>query len=246
MRPLIGIPCATEKSGDDRLPARFAMSQSYCVALERAGAAPLLIPLLHDGDVLRTLYDQIDGLFLAGGGDVDPGWYGEQPHPKLGEVDLLRDQVEMMMARWALAEGKPIMAICRGIQALNVVAGGTLYQDLPSQYPAGIDHNWHLKQPRNYRAHAVELVPDSRLAQMLSCQTVWVNSLHHQAIKDLAPNFRVSAVSTDGVIEGIEHLNGSFAVGVQWHPEALALEDAAMQRLFDTFVGEVRAWKMRR
>ncbi len=243
MRPLIGIPCHNEKSRDDKFPPRFVMSHSYCWALERAGAAPLLIPLLNSEAVLRTLYEQLDGLFLAGGGDVDPARYGERPHPKLWEVDILRDRVEIIMARWALADQKPIMAVCRGIQALNVAAGGSLYQDLPSQHPSGVEHNWHLKRPRNYRAHTVELVPDSRLASLLGTQTVRVNSLHHQAVKDVAPGFRVSAVAPDGVIEGIEQVNGCFALAVQWHPEVLALEDAAMQRLFDAFVAEARGWK---
>ncbi|OGO42618.1 MAG: hypothetical protein A2Z04_08985 [Chloroflexi bacterium RBG_16_57_9] len=246
MRPLIGIPCHNDKSRDEKIPPRFAMSQSYCWALERAGAAPMLIPLLHNEEVLRTLYEQMDGLLLAGGGDVDPARYGERPHSKLWEVDILRDRVEIITARWALADKKPILAVCRGIQALNVAAGGSLYQDLPSQHPSHNDHNWHLKQPRNYRAHQVSVVPDSKLAKVLGTQSVMVNSLHHQAVKEVAPGFRINAIAPDGVIEGMEHVNGCFALAVQWHPEVLAIEDAGMQRLFDALVEESRNRKVTR
>ena len=129
--PFIGIPTHNERSKEDKFPPRYAMSQSYTWAVEEVGGAPFLVPLLQDKNTLRTLYDQMDGLLLAGGGDLDPARYGEAPHPNLLDVDVLRDRVETIMTQWALAEGKPLLAICRGVQMLNVTAGGTLYQDLP-------------------------------------------------------------------------------------------------------------------
>jgi putative glutamine amidotransferase len=220
-------------------PPSFLMTQVYIKRLEAAGAAPIVIPLLEHEPALRAIYERLDGLFLAGGDDVDPSHYGEAPHPKLGEVNRNRDRVELRLLRWGLEDRLPILAVCRGIQVLNVGAGGTLYQDIQAQIPTAMRHSYHKIKPRNYRAHGVTIEPDSRLAKLMGCHVADVNSLHHQAVKDVAPGFRVTARATDGVIEGIECLNGHFAVGVQWHPEALAEEDSTMQALFDGFVDEI-------
>jgi putative glutamine amidotransferase len=178
----------------------------------------------------------LDGLFLAGGNDMDPATYGEAPHAALGSLNRDRDRVEMMLTQWALENQLPVLAVCRGIQVLNVSAGGTLYQDITAQVRGAMQHQYHQLQPRNYRAHVVAVEPDSRLFRLVGAPAVRVNSLHHQAVKDVASGFRITARATDGIIEGIERRNGHFAVGVQWHPEALAEEDAAMQAIFDGFV----------
>lgn len=244
--PFIGIPTHNERSREDKFPPRYAMSQSYTWALEEVGAAPFLVPLLADKTTLRTLYDQMDGLLLAGGGDLDPARYGEAPHPNLLDVDVLRDRVETIMTQWALAEGKPLLAICRGIQMLNVTAGGTLYQDVPTMRPTNLTHQWHLLRPRHYRAHPVDVTPNTRLARALGATRVLVNSLHHQAIKDVAPGFVVNATASDGLIEGIESPNGTYVVGVQWHPEVLAIEDPAMRQIFVSFVEAAREYRGQR
>ncbi|MFN8496616.1 MAG: gamma-glutamyl-gamma-aminobutyrate hydrolase family protein [Anaerolineae bacterium] len=243
--PLIGIPTHNERSKEDKVPPRYAMSQSYTWALEEVGGAPILLPLLQNKAILRQLYDQLDGLLLAGGGDLDPARYGEAPNPYLWDVDVLRDRVETIMTLWALEDGKPILAICRGVQMLNVASGGTLYQDVPSMRPSPITHNWHLKRPRHYRAHHVDVKPGTRLHDILGAR-VQVNSLHHQAVKDVAPGFVPNAIAPDGLVEGIEKAGTTFVVGVQWHPEVLAIEDAGMRQLFAAFVDEARAWKARR
>jgi putative glutamine amidotransferase len=240
MQPLIGIPCHNDKAQAEDYPPRFVMSQGYVWALQSAGAIPILIPLLTDQAALRDLYERLDGLLLAGGGDLDPSTYGEHPHPKLWEVDLLRDRVELTLARWAMVDDLPILAVCRGIQTLNVAAGGSLYQDVPSQCPSSIEHNWHRRQPRNYRAHTVEVAPGSRLAALIGAGTVAVNSLHHQAVKEVGQDLTATAVAPDGLVEAIESTNHHFVLGVQWHPEVLAQEDPRMQALFDTFVAEAR------
>ncbi len=244
--PFIGIPTHNERSKEDKFPPRYAMSQSYTWAVEEVGGAPFLVPLLQDKNTLRTLYDQMDGLLLAGGGDLDPARYGEAPHPNLLDVDVLRDRVETIMTQWALAEGKPLLAICRGVQMLNVTAGGTLYQDLPTLRPSNLVHQWHLLRPRHYRAHAVDVQPGTRLERIFGAPRVQVNSLHHQAVKDVAPGFVVNAVASDGLIEGIESPNGHFVVGVQWHPEVLAIEDPSMRQLFAAFVEEAAAYRAQR
>jgi putative glutamine amidotransferase len=219
------------------------MTKVYIQCLEAAGTAPIIIPLLEHEEALRAIYEQLDGLFLAGGVDVDPSLYGEAPHPRLGDVNRHRDHVEITLLRWALEDGLPVLAVCRGIQVLNVAAGGTLYQDIEAQVPNAIRHNYHKIKPRNYRAHEVTVEPNTRLSEVMGTRMVRVNSLHHQAVRDVAPGFRVTARAADGVIEGIEQVNGHFVVGVQWHPEALAEEDAAMQALFDTFINEIKELK---
>lgn len=239
--PIVGVPSHSyDRVLDGTYPPSFLMTQVYIQRLGLAGAAPIIVPLLRSDDALRAIYERLDGLFLAGGVDVDPSYYGESPHPKLGDVNRDRDRVELALLRWALEDDMPILAVCRGIQVLNVAAGGTLYQDIEAQVPHAIRHNYHKVKPRNYRAHEVTVEPGSRLSTVMGTQAISVNSLHHQAVKDVAPTFRATARAVDGIIEGIEGLNGHFAVGVQWHPEALAEEDAAMQALFDRFVDAIR------
>jgi putative glutamine amidotransferase len=201
----------------------------------------VLIPLNLDDGALRAIYERLDGLLLAGGVDVHPRHYGEAVHEKCGEIDEARDAVELTLTRWALAEGLPILAICRGIQVLNVAAGGTLYQDIAAQMPDSLKHDYWPDYPRNLLPHQVTVNNDSHLAAILGGTQMAVNSLHHQAVKDLAPNFTVVARSPDGLIEAIEVNDHPFALGVQWHPEEL-LEDAPpMRRLFEEFVSAARS-----
>jgi putative glutamine amidotransferase len=238
--PIIGVPSYGHAKPPRGYPPSFVVPQSYIRCLEAAGAAPLIVPLLRAEGALRAIYATLDGLLLAGGGDVDPRLYGEEPHPKLRDVDPERDRVELLLLRWAFEDDLPVLAICRGIQVLNVAAGGTLYQDIAAQCPWAMRHNHYRSRPRDYRAHEVNIEPGSRLFHLLGTRRLAVNSMHHQAVKDPAPGLRVSARAEDGLIEGIESSEHRFVVGVQWHPEALAHQDPVMQRLFDGFVEAVR------
>jgi putative glutamine amidotransferase len=209
----------------------------------RAGAAPLLIPNLTDKTLLRTFYDLFDGLLLSGGEDVDPAHYGEARHEKCGPVSPDRDEVELTLTRWAIVEGKPLLAICRGIQVLNVALGGSLYQDIQAQVQGAGKHDWRAGTPRNDLSHTVMVVPQTRLAHILGALNspgplYWVNSLHHQAIKDVAPGLTVAARAPDGIVEAVEVEGHPFAIGVQWHPEELAADsmDVRAQRMFDALV----------
>lgn len=235
MRPLIGITCATHSSESGR--RWFGLYQSYARAIALAGGAPVLIPTLgaSETDSLRRLFDSLDGLLLPGGADLQPSTYGAEPQPHLGEVDPELDETEIQLARWALAERVPVLGICRGQQTLNVAAGGTLYQDIPSDLPDALPHR---VEPRNAMAHHIEVQADSRLADLLGATSVPVNSLHHQAVRDVAANFEVVARAPDGVIEGLEHSDHPFAVSVQFHPEDLVPGHEASERLLTRFINE--------
>jgi putative glutamine amidotransferase len=240
-RPIIGIPTQTQEADPGHLPRCWIMSQRYINVLAEAGAVPWLIPLLtKDTDTLRAIYDRLDGLFLTGGVDVDPSRYGEEKRPSCGRTDADRDATELQLVKWAIADRKPILAVCRGFQVLNVAFGGTLFQDVGEQYPNAIKHDHFPKSdgtpPRDYISHKVRVAPDSRLASYLGADQAPVNSMHHQGIKQLAPGLAANAWAPDGLIEGIEGTNGTFLIAVQWHPEELAHSDAGMRRLFTAFV----------
>jgi len=234
MSPLIGIPC---RATDDPAP-RFFNNQSYVRALEAAGGSAVLIPLLADQAALRAIYERLDGVLLAGGGDIEPGRYGDaERHPTLFGLDAAQDEVETILTRWALTDGRPLLAICRGIQVLNVAVGGTLWQDVPSQWPSDVDHPGK-DRPRSAVNHLVTIEPRSRLAAIVGGEPLGVNSFHHQAIRQLAPGFVVTALAPDGVIEAIESPGSRFALGVQFHPEEMWLVSERLARLFRAFVQE--------
>lgn len=237
MKPLIGISCGTFHDRD-WCPPSFGHRQTYVDAVLRAGGAPMLLPPVQDELILRELFSRLDGLLLAGGGDIEPARYGAEPHENLGTVDPLRDSAELPMARWAVAEGKPVLGICRGIQVINVALGGTLYQDLPSQVDGNLAHNLsYEREDWTLLAHDLRLAQDSRLRQLLGVERLLVNSLHHQAVREVAPGLRAVAWAADGVIEAVEGVGEGFVLGVQCHPEALqGGADPRWQAVFAAFV----------
>jgi putative glutamine amidotransferase len=237
--PVIGITTQTLEAIPDQLPRCWIMSQRYVNVLTAAGALPWVIPLLEGNEAaLRGIHERLDGLFLPGGVDIDPGAYGEPRTSLCGRVDPARDWAELLLVRWALADKKPVLAVCRGAQLVNVAVGGALYQDVGAQHPDAIKHD-HFPiggRRRDELAHEVRLVPGSRLQRLLGVESLAVNSMHHQGISRLAPGLVPVATSPDGLIEGVESGNGQFLIGVQWHPEDLVDVDPRMKRLFDAFV----------
>jgi putative glutamine amidotransferase len=240
-RPVIGIATQTLPGTPGQLPPCWIMGQRYVNVLRESGGIPWLIPLIPDDTAtLREIFARLDGIFLTGGVDVDPAQYGEEKQTFCGTTDPPRDAVELTLLRWAMAANKPVLAVCRGIQALNVACGGTLYQDVTQQVPTAIKHDYFpTKDNPNCRgdlAHPITVRLDTRLGRILGAENVPVNSMHHQAIKRLGQGLVASAFAPDGVIEGVEGVDGRFLVAVQWHPEELADRDPGMRRLFTSFL----------
>jgi putative glutamine amidotransferase len=212
---------------------------SYCknaAAIERAGGLPVLIPSSLQEETLRAIYERLDAVLLPGGGDVNPSQYKSEVNAELHSVSDERDAMELSMAKWALADDLPVLGICRGIQLLNVAMGGSLVQDIPSKLHSDLRHDLEGDEPRNTFLHEVELKADSRLATILGDTQFKVNSIHHQALRDVAPNAKVVGTAPDGIVEAIEVPDKHFVMAVQWHPEDLLDDDERMEKLFKAFV----------
>lgn len=244
-RPVIGIATQTLPPIPGERPPCWVMGYRYVEALRAVGAVPWVIPLLpHDPDTLEEIFSRLDGVFLTGGVDVDPTRYGEPRSPLCGTSDPDRDAVEIRLLRYAIEKDLPVLAVCRGIQILNVTCGGTLYQDVAAQVPAALKHDYFptpQNPSRTYLAHDVTVKPNTRLGRVLGAGVVPVNSMHHQAIKDLAPGLVPNAYAPDGIIEGVEGVDRRYVIAVQWHPEELADTQPEMRRLFTSFVEEAAA-----
>ncbi|MBQ0069516.1 MAG: gamma-glutamyl-gamma-aminobutyrate hydrolase family protein, partial [Bacteroidales bacterium] len=229
MRPLIGISASTGKTTS-------VVGQNYYNAVLRAGGIPVIIPVDTTTAYLAEVVKELDGLLLVGGVDVDPSFYGEVAHEKLGEVDTLRDVNELKLIRLASNRNIPILGVCRGEQILNVALGGTLIQDIPSLVE---DQSLtHRVTAGNQRIHTIDIVPGSILHKILGKTSLEVNSAHHQAVNKPANGAQVAARSADGVVEAIDFYPCRRILGVQWHPEGFKGEDEDMNKIFNFFVGE--------
>ncbi|MDR2765360.1 MAG: gamma-glutamyl-gamma-aminobutyrate hydrolase family protein [Tannerella sp.] len=237
--PLIGISVTRTSSGGSQLGA------TYIQAVLKAGGTPVLIPVMNDTKALLQTVRHLDGLILSGGGDVNPPWYDEAPHPYLGKVDLLRDTYEFRLLKLASDRNLPTLGICRGEQVMNVYFGGTLYQDIPSQRKANTGTNHRQSLPADKVSHTVSVMPGSQLAAIIGEGTKAVNSLHHQAVKEVAPGFRVTAYAPDSVVEAIEAWPVRPMLGVQWHPEQLTMSgDTVMEKLLRFLVAKADTFRL--
>ena len=223
-----GIPLRPFSAAD--VPPKLALNRAYFDALEEAGCDIVAIPILRDVSRLRFHYELLDALVLPGGADVEPRRYGAVARADCGLYTMPElDEAEFTLLRWAIADGMPVLAICRGIQVLNVACGGTLWQDLNVERVTRIGHD---REPRDLLAHGLDVEPNSLLARAVGATHLEVNSLHHQAIRDLGAGLRAVATSDDGLIEGVELLDRPFVVGIQCHPEELAPKHEWARRLF--------------
>lgn len=236
--PIIGIAGnkQTPGSGDFFDTTLSYTPEGFVRAIQKVGGLPLILPI-STPELASQYISRIDKLLLTGGQDIAPQLYHEEPHPKMGQIDLERDLFEQALITEALKQNKPIFAVCRGFQLLNVYFGGTLYQDL-SLYP-----NWkinHLQTNTNpiYPTHSVRIEDTGYLASIIKKPSLMVNSYHHQAIKELAPNLTATAYSKDNLIEALEYPEKRI-IGVQWHPELSYLTDENNFNLFNFFVHQL-------
>jgi putative glutamine amidotransferase len=236
-RPLIGITASSIEQRGSAFGEVYTLTRKYAEGVLRTGGVPVIVPYNLDEESLQVLFERLDGLLLSGGGDIDPATYGEPAHPATNEIEVDRDRVELALARGGVEKGKPFLAICRGIQVLNVALGGTLIQDIPSEVPDALEHSFERGiVERGYHAHPVKIAADSRLAQVMQTESAQANSWHHQAIKQAASTLQVTAYAPDGVIEAVEVPGRRFAIGVQWHPEWLFEDQPEQRRLFEGLV----------
>ena len=246
-RPLIGVTTSEVRVPEHVDPAphadpprrEIALGLSYLHAIERAGGLPVILPPLSL-DAVDPFLERLAGIVLSGGPDLDPIHYGGEPHPELGPVEHDMDCFELAVANHADPLGVPILAICRGAQALNVARGGTLHQHLPETFDGKVQHRQ--TEPGDRPTHSVEVAPDSLLARVLGTERLEVNSFHHQAADRLGSGLRAVAWSPDGVVEGIEDPERDFMVGVQWHAEGI-LARPEQAALFAAFIDAARRFR---
>ena len=234
--PIIGVFADTmscNKGGFGDVTRQY-INAAYISAVEDAGAVPFIIPVSNDLEKTKKLIDLCDGLLFPGGEDIDPGYYGENPHKNLGEIRPEVDKFLFHSLLYALEQRKPALGICKGMQMMVVATGGSLYQDIYSQREE--ETFLHCQSGRRtYGVHQVQIDKDSRLFQILETEQLATNSMHHQSVRTLGKGLRLSAHTEDGIVEAVESLDGRL-IGVQWHPEEMVPESGAMKRLFQNLV----------
>ncbi len=246
-KPIIGIVPLVDFERES-----YWMLPGYMGGVSQAGGIPVMLPLTSDNAELRQLVDSLDGFLIAGGQDVCPETYGEDQIEACGQTCPARDEMESKLFYMALGQDKPVLGICRGIQMINAILGGTLYQDLPTEHPSELDH--HQQPPYDEPSHVVKVVPGSPLEALLAQDAedmgedglsedgcLAVNSYHHQAVKELAPGLETMAYSEDGLVEAFREPSRPFVWGIQWHPELSYEVDEASRRIFGAFVKAAEA-----
>lgn len=239
-RPRIGITMRLELVSD-----RFYLSRHYSEAVAAAGGAPVHISLIPRRDYISTIMDQLDGVLLPGSdSDVDPLRYGAEPHPNLGSVQTIKDETDLLVLEGVEKRKVPLLAICFGMQVLNVSRGGTLIQDIASQVPKAIKHEQGA--PRDRASHRIKLGQRSILSSLAQSEAGLVNSHHHQALEKVGKDLTPTAWSSDGLIEAVEDpRRDRFVVGVQWHPELGWQQDYLSQALFNRFIAATNEYRRR-
>jgi len=234
-RPIIGITGSLLIDEGGMFPGyeRAYVNNDYVQSVVAAGGTPYIVPMVYEEEVIRAQIEMVDAVIISGGHDVNPLLYGEEPSQKLGAILPKRDTFDVAVIKIAIELKKPILGICRGHQIINVVNGGTLYQDLSLIDGCYIKHNQGALPSE--ATHTVEIVKGTKLNDILG-EKALTNSFHHLAVKDLAPGFIASAVAKDGVIEAIEKMGEDFVIGVQWHPEMMAKNHPAMLEIFKKLI----------
>lgn len=238
-KPVIGISCSYLDSDYS------SVRKTYTGSVIKAGGLPILIPITEDKEVLAGILSHIDALILTGGEDVHPHYYNEEPVEELGEVNDTRDVYDLALIQLAADRGLPLFGICRGEQLINVAFGGSLYQDIPTQHnDTSVNHNQ--QYPSSKPTHYITLLPESLIAAVTGEVELITNTHHHQAVKQVAPGFRITAWACDSIPEAIEATDGRLIWGVQFHPEAQTMAgDTIMSRFFSFIVEEAARYRFK-
>jgi len=231
--PLIGLTGGLLRNGAGALVCQ--VGQAYIAAIQQAGGTPVVIPVFDDLAMLPALLARLDGVVFTGGGDIDPQRYKGAPHQKVYGISHERDTLEFALLSQTLHADKPLLAICRGIQVLNVGLGGTLHTHIEDQVEHALKHDYYPDYPRDKLVHPVQFKEGSKLHRIIGATEIWVNSLHHQSIDRVGKGLEAIAFAPDGLVEGLNVTDARFALGVQWHPECLP-HDPHMQALFRAFI----------
>ncbi|BCY18143.1 gamma-glutamyl-gamma-aminobutyrate hydrolase [Leptolinea sp. HRD-7] len=232
-KPRIGVTISADETRDRTKELR--LKEAYFSSIEKAGGEPVVFPMDTPVEKLAEVVSGFRGILLTGGADINPELFHGEPHPKVYGVDPTRDSIEIALANYCADNKIPLLGICRGLQVINVALGGTLYTDISDQLPGALKHPCYPDYARDYLAHNVMIKVNTHLTAITGQNQMKVNSLHHQGIKDLAPDLTMSAMSPDGLIEGVEFMFHPFFLGVQWHPECLP-DSAPNQAIFSAFI----------
>lgn len=242
MKPVIGITCNFDDRDEIGMVSHMGgagqkwqfLADNYITSVEKAGGVPVILPICDNMETVKDMVSRIDGVLISGGNDIDPRRYGERAKSCCGTILPKRDDQDLALACYVLEEtDKPILAICRGIQVLNVAAGGSLYQDLEEE--GGFEHHFMDMYPQNRISHEITARAGSKIRQIYGKNQIGVNSFHHQAVRNPGNGLAITAVSEDGVPEAIEREGSRFVVGVQWHPEKME-DSAEQQKIFQALV----------
>lgn len=232
MKPIIGILAKVDTERNSEL------QNAYTKAIEGSGGAPVLLPYVEDDGTIERFVDICDGFVFTGGADVDPLRYGEERKDSCGEIQHNRDELEFKVLSKVINTEKPILAICRGSQLINIALGGTLYQDISSEIDTRISHRQ--SEPKNSPSHDVKILPNTPLDTLMGAHQIHANSFHHQAIKTLGDGLEIMAVAEDGIIEAFYLLKNQYLRAYQWHPERLYETDMHNRCIFDDFITACR------
>ena len=233
MQPIIGITAGKDRS--DTNIQKTCLIDKYSYAISASGGIPLIIPPDISIHSIDTIMKHVNGIMITGGGDIETKRFLGQDHPRVYGVDTDRDNLEIELVHAAESTGKPLLGICRGIQIINVALGGDLFTDIQDQKIDSLKHDWFPDYPRDQLSHPIEIKSGTLLNHILEISLTEVNSLHHQAIRNLSSHLSATAFAPDGIIEAVENSDHPFFLGVQWHPEWLfGLETT--QKLFKAFI----------
>lgn len=239
IKPIIGITSGEIVNKDESWsPVTYGQSRTYIDAVVNNGGIPIILPIVDDKSVTKSLYDMCDGILVSGGNDPDPKIYGEDPLPLVVNFSRRRDEHELKLISWALVDNKPILGICRGMQLINIHLGGDLFQDIQSQIGGSIDHRASSEQKTlTDLGHTLKIKPDSKFAKIAGKNKIGANAHHHQAIRNLGEGLVATAWAEDGIIEAIEIPDKTFVIAVQPHPESLENSvEPRWAKLFSAFV----------